>query len=236
MSDMLANKNMETLCCNVCGGINFSESSVLWPELIRAWQLSPSEVDYINRQQGFCCTQCFNSLRSMGLASAILREYRFHGSLLEFCSSPNELSILEINRAGNLTPFLKKLPSHLLIEHPQFDMHDLDIDSESFDLVVHSDTLEHIENPVRGLSECRRVLREQGKCIFTIPIIVDRLNRSRAGLAPSYHGQPNVAADDQIVWTEFGVDAWKTVLRAGFASCEIYSYEYPSALVLIARK
>ena len=222
--------------CPVCNGCEFDQGDVLWPDLINAWQLSAKEVSYINRQQGFYCKQCFNNLRAMALVAAILREYQFQGTLSEFCSCPRELSVLEINRAGHLTPFLEKLPSHRLVEYPQFNMLDLNVEQESFDLIVHSDTLEHIENPERGLSECRRVLREQGKCIFTIPIIVDRLNRSRAGLAPSYHGQPNVAADDQIVWTEFGVDAWKTVLRAGFASCEIYSYEYPSALVLIARK
>ena len=172
----------------------------------------------------------------MALAAAILREYNFQGTLSEFCSSRSEPSVLEINRAGCLTQFLEKMPSHRLIEYPQFDMCDLNIEPESFDLIVHSDTLEHVENPERGLSECRKVLRERGRCIFTVPIIVDRLSRSRVGLVPSYHGQPNVAADDQIVWTEFGVDVWKPVLMAGFASCEIYSYEYPSALVLIARK
>jgi hypothetical protein len=62
------------------------------------------------------------------------------------------------------------------------------------------------------------------------------MTRSRTGLAPSYHGQSGVPADDQVVCTEFGVDIWKTVLKAGFRSCEILSFEYPAALVLIARK
>lgn len=32
----------------------------------------------------------------------------------------------------------------------------------SFDLVVHSDVLEHIENPIQALKESRRVLRPGG--------------------------------------------------------------------------
>jgi ubiquinone/menaquinone biosynthesis C-methylase UbiE len=115
-------------------------------------------------------------------------------------------------------------------------MMNLEIESESFDLVIHSDTLEHVSNPERALSECRRVLRSSGKCIFTVPIIVDRMTRSRAGLEPSYHGQSGVPANDQIVYTEFGADSWQTVLKAGFSSCEIYSLEYPAALVIVARK
>lgn len=236
MNDMPVSKNIKPSRCHVCGGESFAESSVLWPELINAWQLAVGEVDYINRQQGFYCRQCFNNLRAVGLAAAILREYQFQGTLNEFCSSRGELAVLEINRAGHLTPFLEKLPSHKLIEYPQFDMMDLKIESESTDLVLHSDTLEHIPNPERALAECRRVLRNNGKCIFTVPIIVDRMSRSRAGLAPSYHGQPSINDDDQLVYSEFGVDIWKFVVRAGFSSCEIFSFEYPTALVLIARK
>ena len=222
--------------CPVCGGAQFSEGDVLWPELINAWQLSEQEVAYVNRQQGFHCKQCHNNLRAMGLSVAILREFNFQGTLDQFCESLSDVKILEINTAGSLTPFFKKLSQHRLIEYPKFDMLDLAIESESYDLVVHSDTLEHIPNPERALSECRRVLSKDGKCIFTVPVIVDRMTRSRTGLAPSFHGQSDVLANDQVVCTEFGANFWQTVLTAGFSSCEIFSLEYPAALAIIARK
>ncbi|MDO4769517.1 MAG: methyltransferase domain-containing protein [Brachymonas sp.] len=222
--------------CPVCGGEEFIQKDVLWPELINAWQLSVAEVAYVNRQQGFHCTRCFNNLRSMAVAAAILREYQFQGTLNQFCQTHTNLSVYEINCAGHLTSSLKMLSGHKLIEYPYFDMMDLKIESECTDLIVHSDTLEHIPNPERALSECRRILRADGKCIFTIPIIVDRMSRSRAGLARSYHGQAQIDADDHLVHTEFGVDMWKVVIGAGFASCEIFSFEYPAALVLIAKK
>lgn len=222
--------------CPVCGGKEFTGSSVLWPDLINAWQLSEQEVEYINRQQGFHCKQCNNNLRSISLAVAILRELGFNGRLDQFCGSNSDLSILEINTAGNLTQFFSKLASHRLIEYPQFDMLNLNVESECVDLVVHSDTLEHVPDPVRALTECRRVLRNDGKCIFTVPIIVDRMTRSRTGLSPSYHGQSGVPADDQVVFTEFGADIWEMVLKAGFSSCEIFSLEYPAALAIVARK
>lgn len=222
--------------CPVCGGEEFSESSVLWPELINAWQISNEEVGYIDRQQGYYCKQCLNHLRAMCLAMAIVREYHFQGTLDRFCDSFSDLKVLEINAAGNLTSFFNKLPLHKLIEYPQYDMRNLDIESESYDLVVHSDTLEHVPDPERALSECRRVLRDNGKCIFTVPIIVDRMTRSRTGLALSFHGQSGVPALDQVVCTEFGANVWQTVLKAGFISCEIFSLEYPSALAIVARK
>lgn len=224
--------------CIVCGEQNFSFRKVLWLDLVNEWQLSPHEVDYVNRQQGFHCTTCGNNLRSMALADAILRTHSFSGTLAQFVASDSgrSLKVLEINEAGGLSPVLKKLPNHQLVRYPEYDMTNLAFESGTFDLVIHSDTLEHVPNPERGLSECRRVLRSNGKCIFTVPIIVDRMSRSRAGLPPSYHGQSGVPANDQVVCTEFGADAWQTVLKAGFRSCEIFSLEYPAALAIIARK
>ena len=230
--------NLFSGSCPVCGGVDFLLNTVLWPKLINDWQLSSNEVDYVNRQQGFCCTACGNNLRSMALADAILRTYDFSGTLESFSESDvgRTIKVLEINDAGGLSPTLKVLPNHRLVRYPEYDMTNLEFESGVFDLVIHSDTLEHVPNPERGLSECHRILRENGKCIFTIPIIVDRMSRSRIGLSPSYHGQSGVLANDQVVCTEFGVDAWATVLKAGFRSCEIYSFEYPAALAIIARK
>ena len=222
--------------CPVCGGAEFAESAVLWPELIDAWQLAEDEVQYVNRQQGFCCKQCHNNLRAMGLSAAILSQHQFEGTLTQFCESSSKLKILEINTAGNLTTCFMKLLGHKLIEYPQYDMMSLDIESNTYDLVIHSDTLEHVPIAERALSECLRVLSKEGKCIFTVPIIVDRTTRSRTGLAPSYHGQSGIPANDQLVYSEFGADMWKSVLKAGFSSCEIFAFDYPSALAIIAKK
>jgi SAM-dependent methyltransferase len=222
--------------CPVCGGEEFLTNSVLWPELINAWQLSADEAAYIDRQQGFHCKKCSNNLRAMGLAAAIMDELAFTGTFYELCTSGLLLRVLEINRAGNLTSYLQHLPRHMLVEYPDFDMQELNMASGSYDLIIHSDTLEHISNPVRGLAECHRVLKSGGKCIFTIPIIVDRMSRNRAGLSHSYHGRSAVQESDLVVHTEFGVDFWKTVIDAGFSRCELYSFEYPAALVVIARK
>jgi SAM-dependent methyltransferase len=172
----------------------------------------------------------------MALALAIMDAFSFKGTFASFCTSGQPLRVLEINRAGNLTGFLQQLSGHTLIEYPKFNMQDLDIPTGTYDLVIHSDTLEHVSNPLRGLSECRRVLKMGGNCIFTIPIIVDRMSRDRAGMRPSYHGSPDVPAEDQLVFSEFGVDFWKIVLGAGFRFCGLQAFEYPAALAVIASK
>lgn len=236
MNNMLEGDCVNPPFCPVCGATEFLYSPVLWSELIAAWQLSSEETNYVNRQQGTHCVSCGNNLRGMALASAIVDAFgRPQSTLTEFSETAGTIAVLEVNRAANLTSVLSNINGHQLVEYPEFDMEALRIDTGSFDLVLHSDTLEHVPNPVRGLMECRRVLRPGGACVFTIPVIVGRLNRRRESLPPSYHGGPGICAVDQIVHTEFGADFWTTVCEAGFRQCTIHALEYPAALAVIAR-
>jgi SAM-dependent methyltransferase len=210
---------------------------VLWPALVAAWGLSAEEAAYIDVQQGTHCVACSANVRSIALALAIARSRRFAGTLAALVADPaqHELRVLEINEAGSLHPVLKRLPGHRLLSHPEVDMRHLPHPSASFDLVVHSDTLEHVPEPERGLNECRRVLDDQGALVFTVPVIVGRLSRSRAGLPPSYHGHEASVDPGMLVQTEFGADVWVYLARAGFSSCELVWYRPPSGLAIVAR-
>lgn len=173
----------------------------------------------------------------MALGAAIVRSYGYDGTLEQYCRDPQNagLRVLEINPAGMLTRFLGLLAGHRLIAYPKFDMMRLAIESASCDLVLHSDTLEHVSHPETALAECRRILDRQGRCIYTVPIVVGRMTRSRVGLPDSYHGSPGKNAGDLLVHTEFGADAWTLALRAGFASCAFHCLEYPAGLAIEAR-
>ena len=221
--------------CAVCGSEELHYVPELTDALIREWELSADEAAYVNRQQGLQCVRCGSTLRCMALATALLRHLDGAGTFAAFSASPaaQQLRVLEINEAGGVAPFLAKWPMHVFVNYPDVDMQRLPHADESFDLVVHSDTLEHVPDPVRGLSECRRVLREGGACVFTVPIIVGRLTRSREGRRPSYHGEA-AKGDAYLVHTEFGADAWRWPLAAGFADCRIVSLEHPAAHALIA--
>jgi SAM-dependent methyltransferase len=221
--------------CLVCGSRDLATVDVLSDALIRAWELRPDEIAYINRQQGLHCRSCNSTLRCMALASAIHRLYGWAGTFADFVRSDGAraLSVLEINEAGGLASFLDALPARCRVRHPDVDMQALPLPDRAFDLVVHSDTLEHLPDPRAGLAECRRVLRTGGACAFTVPIIVARLTRSRADLPPSYHGTTTDGIG-YLVHTEFGADAWRMVLAAGFAECRIVALDSPAAHALVA--
>jgi hypothetical protein len=79
------------------------------------------------------------------------------------------------------------------------------------------------------------VLKPGGICAFTIPIIVDRLTLSREGLPSSYHGSSANPADC-LVHSEYGADAWKHVIQAGFEECRLFAFDYPAALALVGMR
>jgi SAM-dependent methyltransferase len=224
--------------CTVCGSSAFSSHPVLWDSLIAEWQLSPHEVEYVNAQQGMTCNTCGSNLRSQALALAIETYIGSHQILENLIREPQlaDKRLLEINEAGNLTRHLRMMPQYQFAAYPDVDIHAMPFAASSFDLVVHSDTLEHVAQPIRALAECHRILRPGGALCFTVPIIVGRLSRNRSGLTPSYHGNFNSHPEDFIVHTEFGADVWTSVILAGFKSVEIVSLRFPAAIALLARK
>jgi len=223
--------------CGVCGGTNFTNHQVLWEKLIDEWQISPAEADYVDRQQGKTCDNCGANLRSIALANSLRAFLGTKAFLREAAVSQmgKNLALLEINEAGMLSTVLKTFGDYVYGAYPEVDIHALPYADGIFDVVIHSDTLEHVTNPVHALTECRRVLKPDGALCFTVPMIVGRMSRNRDCLPKSYHGNPATLADDFVVHTEFGADAWTYVLEAGFAEVSIHAVEYPAGLAFLAR-
>lgn len=224
--------------CPVCASNRFTNEPVLLPELIEQWELSPDEVAYINLQQGFCCTGCGNNLRTMTLAAAVTRAFGFAGSFKDFCRNDpgiRQLTVIEINPAKNLSPFLQALPKHELHSFPQLDMQRMSFGDSSIDIIIHSDTLEHVPDSEAALKESRRVLKPGGHLFYTMPIVIGRLTRRRRGLPPSYHGR-ETNRDDWIVQTEYGADFWCEIFEAGFREVSLTSLIFPASVAIHAIK
>jgi Methylase involved in ubiquinone/menaquinone biosynthesis len=225
--------------CPVCGGHRFVNESALWPELIAQWELSPDEVGYINLQQGFCCADCKNNLRTMTLARALTSGFGFSGTFEDFCRNHpgiRQLSVLEINPAKNLSRFLQVLPKHALHSFPQIDIQRMTFPDSSIDVIIHSDTLEHVPDSRAALEESRRVLKPGGHLFYTVPIIIGRLTRTRRGLPPSYHGRPGMNRDDCVVQREYGANFWCEIFEAGFRQVTLTSLIFPASVAIHAIK
>lgn len=227
---------MVATVCSLCGGSSFRERKVLWPELVTEWQLAEHERDYIDRQQGCACDACGANLRIIALGNAIRSVVQTPLPLSHAISRGEltELRILDCNGAESISAMLSALPLYQRIDYPEYDLRHLPFADSSFDIILHSDTLEHVQHPVLALEECRRLLSITGRLCFTIPIIIERLSRDRAGLPPSYHGDASLGRADYVVHTEFGADAWALVHRAGFTNVLLNQVEFPSGIAITA--
>jgi len=175
----------------------------------------------------------------MTLAAAICRAFACTVPLDSACrhdATLRTLTVLEINRAGGLTPTLRLLPGHQLREFPEFDMQDMKCASDSVDVIVHSDTLEHVPDSRAALCECLRVLKPGGHLFYTVPIVAGRLTRTRMDLSPSYHGNIESEHEDLRVQREYGADFWCELLQAGFNNLTLTTMIFPASIVVSAVK
>jgi hypothetical protein len=186
----------------------------------------------MNIQQGHICGACGNNLRGASLADAIVRRLGAPGPLRDVWARVPPTAVLEVNPAAALTPMLSGAARHVRTTYPEVDMQHLPFDDGEFDLVVHSDTLEHVADPVLAMGECLRVAG-RGWVVFTTPILFDRLTRDRSGRSASYHGGDSGRA---LVRWEFGADIVALLMRAGATEVGLTHHGYPYAYALSCRR
>jgi SAM-dependent methyltransferase len=109
-------------------------------------------------------------------------------------------------------------------------------DSQSFDIVLHLDVLEHLFNPFAALNEIYRTLRPGGCCIFTAPtehsLIESRQVASidQTGLVsytcpPKYHGNPQTPGEGSLVTWEYGYNLPLLIQRHTPFDVEVRRYQ-----------
>ena len=219
MSRILRLCRIDKKGCVNCRSRVFSFSPVISDSLAKSWELSERERTRFDQREGNSCRNCRMSSRVRMLLWSLQR-------LLPAYQNPSILHLNQINemskplsQAGTLTEtaFSPKDPPGAIINgFSNQDMTSLTFGGNSFDLVVHSETLEHIENYELALRESHRVLKPGGYQVYTVPLIHNRRTRQRIKVEPS--GEPvyllplscHGNEGEYPVFWEFGGDFLKT--------------------------
>jgi SAM-dependent methyltransferase len=160
------------------------------------------------------------------LAGALLTTYAERAtSIAELVGEPRfrGLDVAEVNAAGRMHPYLAALPGLSYVEYPEEDVQALSWAAGSFDLLLTSETLEHVPDLDAALRETRRVLRPGGRHVLTVPVD-PRLTAtsSRSGLPPQHHGRGGgpfslvTRKTDLLAHWDIGADFAERVAAAGF--------------------
>ena len=183
-------KNRRELC-SVCGEkrLMLYRRRVIPPRLVELWGLSARQAEALARKESCDCSGCGAKLRARRLASVLLDLYPTAGGRAQDLRAwarsdeAGRLRIAEINRIDGLHEALRDLahfhPSDFIpdahrgsyvrgVRHEDLDA--LSYEDERFDLVLTSETLEHVPDLGRALAEIRRVLAPGGYHIFTAPV------------------------------------------------------------------
>ena len=209
--------------CAVCGeqGRQIRQRWVLSRALDARWGPGLAE------RESMFCEHCGSSRRVRRIAEVLVSLYGVEATSLAGLVRENgfrTLRIAEINSIGRMHPFLAEAPRHVHVEFPEEDIQALSWEDDSFDLVLTSETLEHVPDPRRALRETMRVLRPGGRHVFTVPIDASLArSRSRQGLPPEHHGRGGgpfalvTRKADMLVHTDFGLELGTLVEATGFS-------------------
>jgi SAM-dependent methyltransferase len=235
--------------CTVCGRFRpmLYRRRVIPQRLEELWGLTPKLAQALARKESCDCAHCGAKLRGRRLAHAVLSLYPTGSppaplpSLARWVEMPEiqKLRIAEINRIDGVHDQIRRLPQSELSDYVpgarpgstdgavrSEDLTRLTYASSSFDLVLTSETLEHVPDLAAALREIHRVLVPGGRHVFTIPLLphVER-TFPRAVLRPDGSVEQRATPichpggdAGYPVFTEFGGDLIEVLERAGFAT------------------
>lgn len=91
----------------------------------------------------------------------------FYLQALSLFDFPKEIQGIDISE--EYVKKAKKNCSDKRVSITQGSVYSLPYDKESYDLIICSEVLEHLDNQEKGLSEIRRVLKKGGNILITVP-------------------------------------------------------------------
>ena len=174
--------------CEVCGrkGPKRFLQAAVSKELVAMWGLSADEARRLRQKESMICPWCGSKLRGRRLAAVFLRCVGSKADSIEAYRNSEDAglkTVLILNRVDGLSERLAGLegvvqsefidgaaPGEVVSGERHEDAQALTFPDHSFDIVISSETLEHIPNLDKALEEIARVLRPGGEHVFTIPL------------------------------------------------------------------
>ncbi len=176
------------------------------------------------------CGHCGASLSNSDVAGEILKQFGNGKAsvLTDLVKERPSLKILNACSSGCIHEALKAHPGYVASEYYKdvpnggkkgdvicVDLCNIPFEDSSFDLVITEDVFEHINGYQEAFCEIQRILKPNGRHIFTVPLHEGRSTASRIGNPRKiYHGDP-LNAGGVIVVTDFGDDLLEIIEKSG---------------------
>ena len=211
--------------------------------------LRPSEFAIALRRCPYCGPSIFVRLRREAVGVRCLRcaasaiHLAIGWALRDTIANLGECDVCELSARGPLTDFLSRrakslATSEYFADAPRGawrdgirceDVQALSYADSSFDLITHTEVLEHVPDDRRAFAELFRVLRPGGTMIFTVPMYdgLHTIERARLCngrvehlLEPVFHYDP-LRRDGILAFRDYGSDILDRLREAAFVDSRV---------------
>jgi SAM-dependent methyltransferase len=232
---MNVRQELESGYCVICGcysSFRF-DPTIITQKLQKAWGISDDLATAFNRKESMFCDYCGSSLRIRRLAAVLIETFsettrKPHKSFTELLKDEEfrRLKIAEINACGGLHSYLKDHPNLYYSEWVPHakpgevrdgvrceDLQCLTYPDDCFDIILTSETLEHVPNPDKAWHEIYRTLKDGGYHIFTIQLFLPngkqfKEHRLLMVLAGMYWSQLIMEIGDEKTFLSIPILVW----------------------------
>lgn len=159
-------------CCNTKGLYLPLPSE--YEQMQRKYGMSQFGIDETLNKDEYLCPTCLASDRDRMIVSFLKKE--------ELQKASEDFRILQIAPAVSISkwieincPQVKYETTDLFMDGVTFksDIQNMEnIQDATYDLIICSHVLEHVQNDKKALREIKRVLKQDGKCVFLVPTIL----------------------------------------------------------------
>jgi SAM-dependent methyltransferase len=227
------------------------ESSAFAIARMRCPFCGPSLLVRLNRDDhGVRCVRCGGSSIHLAMGNALRTQV----------PDLARRDAYELSARGPLVAHLRRAARTLTVSEyrPESDPHDgvrsedvqrLTFADASFDLVTHTEVLEHVPDDTRAFAELQRVLRPGGVMLFTVPLhgehTVERARLCDGNvehlLPAAHHRDPLRGGAGILAFRDYGCDILGRLRAAGFNAAGFHAPPalapwYVARTVIIARK
>jgi hypothetical protein len=238
--------------CEICGvSSTFTFARIIPDDLARTACLTEKIREMWDRRESMACSKCGARFRGRQTARALVQLYGGHRcfSLHQLLDQHSFRSLRILVMADTNIDALKPHPNCQFSDYylsliPATGREDngLEAADASLDLVITSDIIEHTPYYVHAMEEFRRALKPGGIWLAILPLMPERLTRTRAVV----DGDGNVwhlmeeshhlrGRTDSLVFVEFGSDFVRTMEGVGFQVrifyFSLFEFDYTSVFV-----
>lgn len=189
-----------------------------------------------DRDYGVRCVRCAASAVHLALGLALHEKFKDVPSrdVCEFSArGPLVEYLMREARSLAISEYFEGVaPGELHLGVRCEDMQHLSYADASFDLITHTEVLEHVPDEHRALAQLHRVLRPGGWMLFTVPLHDGAHTIERARIChgvlehlhpPIYHTDPLRDGAGILAYRDYGRDILQRLGAAGFVDAQLHA-------------